>query len=259
MAFSQQVVLERIVQLSNRSYGLTFQADAPFIEACRPGQFVMLSSDYFLNRPYGLLSIDREHRQFELGIDVVGKGSYAHAHLLPGAELTVIGPLGHGFDLSGNGPLILIGGGSGIYPLLTVAEEEGRRRDLRVSLGFRHAGLAVLKDRFQASGARVIMASDSGDLDFHGHAVAAAAECFQDILAEATFLACGPLLMLRAAHQLSQKWQRPCQVSFEERMACGVGFCSGCAVPMREGLPQRCCYEGPVFDSTLIDWEAYHV
>ena len=65
--------------------------------------------------------------------------------------------------------------------------------------------------------------------------------------------ACGPHAMLAAVSRIAAEHSIPCYVSMEERMACGLGACMGCSVPMKAGGYKRVCKEGPVFDSREID------
>ncbi len=67
--------------------------------------------------------------------------------------------------------------------------------------------------------------------------------------------ACGPHAMLAAVSKIAAEHSIPCYVSMEERMACGLGACMGCAIPMKTGGYRRVCKDGPVFDSQEIEWE----
>ena len=67
--------------------------------------------------------------------------------------------------------------------------------------------------------------------------------------------ACGPHAMLAAVSRIAAVHSIPCYVSMEERMACGLGACMGCSIPMKAGGYKRACKEGPVFDSREIEWK----
>ena len=67
-------------------------------------------------------------------------------------------------------------------------------------------------------------------------------------------LACGPKPMLKNVAAVAAGFGVPCQVSMEERMACGVGACLGCAIQMADGTMQHVCKDGPVFDAGEVDW-----
>ena len=74
---------------------------------------------------------------------------------------------------------------------------------------------------------------------------------------EIAIYACGPPAMLHQTSLLAKEYILPCQIAVEQRMACGVGGCFGCAVPVRKDgktTMQRACIEGPVFDSAEIIW-----
>ena len=66
--------------------------------------------------------------------------------------------------------------------------------------------------------------------------------------------ACGPHAMLAAVGRVAAEHRIPCYVSVEERMACGLGACMGCSIPMRDGGYKRACKEGPVFEFQEIEW-----
>lgn len=72
-----------------------------------------------------------------------------------------------------------------------------------------------------------------------------------------TLYACGPKPMMAAAASFAEARGLPCQAALEQWMACGVGACAGCAVPLKSGGYLKACSDGPVVDATLVDWEAY--
>ena len=67
-------------------------------------------------------------------------------------------------------------------------------------------------------------------------------------------LACGPKPMLKNVAAVAAEYGVPCQVSMEERMACGVGACLGCAIQMADGTMKHVCKDGPVFDAEEVEW-----
>jgi dihydroorotate dehydrogenase electron transfer subunit len=184
-----------------------------------PGQFFMLEAPGRpLPRPMSLCIAPPD----ELGflIDPIGPGTRAICALQPGDELRVLGPLGSGFRLDVERPL-LVGGGIGIAPLPYLSEQLGHPRAV---LGFRsawHAEAAALVPNAEA----VVEPRLVTELIEPGHDV----------------LACGPEPMLVAVGQ-----QHPgAQLAWEAAMACGYGACYGCAVAI-DGEWKRLCVEGPV-------------
>jgi NAD(P)H-flavin reductase len=184
-----------------------------------PGQFFMLEAPgRLLPRALSLCLAPAGELAFLL--DAVGPGTAALAALEPGDEIHVFGPLGNGFDLDVERP-VLVGGGIGLAPLPYLAEA---LRFPPVVLGFRselHAEAAVL-----LPGAEVaIDPTFVTELIPAGHDV----------------LACGPEPMLEAVAKLFPG----AQLAWEAPMACGYGACYGCAVEI-DGQLKRLCVEGPV-------------
>lgn len=257
MSVSERVVLKKLVELRAGAYALTFQAPRIAREA-KPGQFIMLESAFYLKRPYGIMDSVPEDGTISLGIDVVGKGSKAHSKLAIDSVLTALGPLGKPFPNSPDRQKkLLIGGGSGIYPLYFLAKELVKRSEVYVSLGFRNRELAVLLEKFKELPVNFIACSDTGGLDYAGNALQGALTMISDF-SQFEIYACGPTPMLKAVSDFSKQVEAPTWLSFEARMACGVGFCSGCQIPILASQPKRCCFEGPVFPATAIDWEAIY-
>ena len=184
-----------------------------------PGQFFMLSPPgRLLPRPMSLCL----HEAGELGflIDVVGPGTHALAALEPGDEMSVYGPLGTGFRLDVQRPL-LVGGGVGVAPFPFTAARMG---GVPALLGFRtalHAEAAVLLPNAEVVLEPTYVTEALPD----GHDV----------------LACGPGPMLEAVRALAPD----AQLAWEAPMACGYGACYGCVVEI-DGALRRLCVDGPV-------------
>jgi dihydroorotate dehydrogenase electron transfer subunit len=189
------------------------------LDAGVPGQFFMLEAPgRLLPRPMSLCLATAG----ELGflIDPIGPGTRALCSLAPGETLRVLGPLGNGFRLDVERPL-LVGGGIGIAPLPYLSERLGGPPAV---LGFRsewHAEAAAL-----LPGAEVVVDP------------VLVTECYSDGF---DVLACGPEPMLQAVERRSPS----AQLAWEAPMACGYGACYGCAVEI-DGELKRLCVEGPV-------------
>lgn len=190
------------------------------LEPGEPGQFFMLEAPGRpLPRPFSLCSAPAG----ELGflVEPLGPGTTAIAGLRPGDAIRVTGPLGRGFDLAVDRPL-LVGGGIGIAPFPYLSEQLGSPRAI---LGFRtafHAEAAALVPNATVVLDPVLVTDalpdEPGDV-----------------------LACGPEPMLDALARLVPR----AQLAREAPMACGYGACYGCVVP-RDGSYVRLCVEGPV-------------
>jgi NAD(P)H-flavin reductase len=164
----------------------------------------------------------------ELGflVDAIGPGTRALAALEPGDELDVFGPLGNGYRLDVERPL-LVGGGIGIAPLPYLAERLGGPPAV---LGFRsdrHAeAAALLPDAEVVVDPRLVTELVDPEMDV---------------------LACGPEPMLHAVAAIAPR----AQLAWEAPMACGYGACYGCVVEIRGAL-RRLCVDGPVLDAADV-------
>jgi dihydroorotate dehydrogenase electron transfer subunit len=188
-----------------------------------PGQFFMLEAPgRLLPRPMSLcLALPGE---LAFLIDPIGPGTRALCSLEPGDSLHVFGPLGNGFHLDVERPL-LVGGGIGIAPLPYLSAKLDRPPAI---LGFRtewHAEAAALVPNAEVVIDPVLVTHALGDR-------------LQPV---PTVLACGPEPMLNAVRELAPE----AQLAWEAPMACGYGACYGCAVEL-EGEWKRLCVEGPV-------------
>ena len=230
--------------LNGRYSRLVLAGDTSAITA--PGQFVDLSlPGFFLRRPFSVC--DWDQNSLTLLYETVGKGTAALRDLPAGAELDLLTGLGKGFDLSlaGEDPL-LIGGGSGVSPLLGLCRRllnAGTRP--HVILGFNTHEEVILSEDFLALGVCPTITTADGSFGIRGF-VTDAME-----IPHSFFYTCGPRAMMRA---VAEKSPARGQLSFDVRMGCGFGACMGCTVITRSG-PKRICREGPVLDREEIIWE----
>ena len=184
-----------------------------------PGQFFMLEAPgRLLPRPMSLCLATESELAFL--IDPIGPGTRALCSLEPGDRLAVLGPLGNGFRLDVERPL-LVGGGIGIAPFPYLSEQVGNPPAV---LGFRskwHAEAAALVPNAEVVIDPILVT-----------------DCYLDGF---DVLACGPEPMLEAVRRRSPH----AQLAWEAPMACGYGACWGCALRMYGEL-KRLCVEGPV-------------
>ena len=166
-----------------------------------------------------------------------------------GCMVDVLAPLGNGFSVQPGKRYALIGGGIGVPPMLyTAAQCESPL----VITGFRNEKLVILQDDFRAAGAEVVLATDDGTAGQKGFVTDVLRERIGEV---DEVCACGPTPMLRAIAQVCQEFGKPCQISLEERMACGIGACLVCAVKVRkdgEEIMQHVCKNGPVFNAEEV-------
>ena len=228
----------------------------------QPGQFYMLSSERGWGgqdgeRPYLPRAFSHARARasgsgvaLDFLLEAIGPGTGRLAELAPGDGLTVVGPLGIGFDLhAGGGRPLLVGGGIGVAPLLCLEEELGRGRDEpRVLLGFRTAAHAQAAALFVGEPAVV---TDDGSVGRQAFVTELLREEL-DADPAARVFACGPPPMLEAVRALCAERETPAQLALESGMACGFGACFGCVVPTRAGY-LRLCVDGPVLDAERLE------
>lgn len=223
---------------------------APLLaQTAQPGQFVHVKAaghpEPLLRRPLSIAGVNREAGTLTLIYRIVGKGSAMLAGLKPGTDLLdCLGPLGQGFALRGEKPL-LIGGGIGIAPLLFLAQCLCPL-PAEIIIGGRTQGeLTFWQPLFKDACQHIHITTDDGSLGVKGLTV--------DILPQMLdrkfdmIYACGPQPMLRAVAAIAGERRVPCQVSLEERMACGIGACLVCTCNAVSGSKKKVCSDGPVF------------
>jgi dihydroorotate dehydrogenase electron transfer subunit len=230
---------------------------APEIAArALPGQFVMItvpgSDRILLPRPMAIHRRRPAKGLIEVIYGAVGRGTEALARVEPGSSLLVTGPLGRGYDVpSGNGPLLLLGRGIGICAFMTAAEEASQ------------SGRAVTAVLSARTAERVIGVADCLELGVEAVPVvdadgSSAPAALHDMLLNrfreqtpGAILVCGSSRLALLASGLAEEWGAEVQLSIEAHMACGLGYCHGCAAPLpTDPLSEGplVCVDGPVFD-----------
>lgn len=236
----------------------------------RPGQFVMAvpPAGERCATAFGIYEADRERAS--ILFFVAGPRTRELAEIGVGERLEITGPLGNGFDLSGDArDVAIVAGGVGIASVLLPAKAAvARGARVRLFYGARTESLLVERRKFAALGCEVLCATDDGSYGECGYVpnMLARARDVPDLI-----LACGPSPMLRATAAVAKDLGVRAQLSLEETFACGVGGCWGCVVPLDRASAQapafpgadaggsdvvfaRICKEGPVFWSDELRW-----
>lgn len=220
--------------------------------AAKAGQFAhVLVPGKTLRRPISIC--DAESGCLRLVFEIRGAGTEQLAQIKEGEYLDVLAPLGHGFSLDPDRKTIFVGGGIGVPPMLYSVKTQGENSV--AILGFRNQSAVILEDDFKAVSGKVIVTTDDGSYGLHGFVTQPLAE---EIRTAEMICACGPTPMLKRIAALAKTYNVPCQISLEERMACGIGACLGCAVMVnREDGTQgykHVCKNGPVFNAEEVVW-----
>lgn len=232
-------------KIATDTYDFTLDA-GELAKAAQPGQFVHIQvPGKTLRRPISVCDVDKQRDTLRMVFQIRGEGTEILSKLQVGDSMNLLAPLGHGYEIGDTDKqVLLVGGGIGVPPLLYLAKQYAQ--NATVVLGFRSREFVILEQDFQKIGCKVMVVTDDGSYGHHGLVT----DCFDGLAFEEMF-ACGPLPMLKALASIAQKNGVPLQVSLEERMACGVGACLGCACKTKRQNGEtysHVCKDGPVFD-----------
>jgi dihydroorotate dehydrogenase electron transfer subunit len=220
----------------------------------KPGQFIMVRPrsfglDPLWARPF---SIYRATPQaLHLLVQVVGRGTALLAALNPGDTVVAWGPLGSFFAVQEPAPTLMLGGGIGVAPFRAYIEAHPAPQ--RLSLVFGHTQpLSHYPWPDLAGGVRAeeFHQQTPADLDKF---IALLTGRIWELPPGGLVLACGPLPFMRTVKDICDQSGARCQVSLENRMACGVGACLGCVCRSAAGEPVQVCSRGPVFWAQDVD------
>ena len=249
-----------------------------------PGSFAHITCDPELpmRRPLSIMRVNASEGWIDILYKIVGQGLRLLSQRRVGDEVSVLGPIGKPFTPDPERPrALLIGGGVGIPPMVFLSEahrnDPTETWDPLVLMGseipfpFDTQPARIAVDGIGASATHAIceleeqgianrLASASGiDGCFDGYVTDLAAQWLDSLSADereqVCIYACGPTPMLEAAARVAQRFNVPAQVSLEEYMACAVGGCAGCTVPVYNGdevAMKRVCVDGPVFDASAV-------
>lgn len=215
-----------------------------------------------LRRTFSVYGV-KERGIYGGSVDVIfavhGKGTAWLADRRPHDILDVVGPLGRPFPMPAEPcNAVLVGGGYGSAPLFSLAEHL-RARDCRVDFVM---GASTQEKLFGALEAKRISASVAfttvdGSYGERGLVSDVLAALIDRVEADVIY-ACGPMAMLRAVTEIGTEAGIPTQVAVEEAMACGIGVCMTCVLPVigADGITrmQRSCVDGPVFRGDRVRW-----
>jgi len=254
-------------ELTRGNFLLTLRVPRRFSKP-KPGQFVHLrlstDGEPLLRRPYSLEGFFQRGRIRAVRIyySVVGRGSRILSMHPKGRELDLIGPLGVGFKPSRRKTTsILVAGGRGVAPLLFLARRLRERKRSHVFL-FGAKSKSELYGFRDVRGGRLHLATDDGSVGYHGSVLDLLEREWKEAghtPSTAEVFTCGPHGLLHAIADFARERGVRCEASLEGPMACGVGACRGCPIPLRperngSGYPAM-CVEGPVYDATAVDWD----
>ncbi|WP_406831089.1 dihydroorotate dehydrogenase electron transfer subunit [Pedococcus sp. KACC 23699] len=248
---------------------LTFVAPG-LAELAKPGQFVALAvggptSANLLRRSFSIHKVSPSGT-YGGTVDVVvaahGPGTQWITELRAHDEVDIVGPLGRAFPLPKEPvPCVLVGGGYGSAPLFWLAEAlraRGCHVEMVLGAATESRLFGVVEARRYADG--VTVTTDDGSLGTKGWVSDVLPEVIRRTGAAVVY-GCGPMGMLKSITDVATAEGAVAQVAVEESMACGIGVCMTCVMPVvsKDGVTKmvRSCVEGPVFRGDRVRWDAF--
>jgi dihydroorotate dehydrogenase electron transfer subunit len=249
----------------------------------------------YLKRPFSVYSTDGEN-EIEIVYKVVGRATRIMSRIVDGESVDLIGPLGSGFAVKeGVRSVIAVAGGIGLPPLGFFCRKYVDIYDRTILIvGAATKQTLLIPVGLAVEGVEVVACTEDGSKGLAGTACDGLSKVLEDLglrhpdpeeagirspeeggarapgegsirspkdggtrACEVQVLACGPRAMLAEVHRVSRERGITCEVSVEEMMACGVGACLACAVPRAGGGYLHACKDGPVLDSSSVDWKRW--
>ena len=234
-----------------------------------------------LRRPFSIAALRRSERGCEIDLlgRVTGDGTAWLASRNPGDAIDVLGPLGRGFSPPPQGTrVLLVAGGIGLPPIRWLGEELRKqnitcdavygaltRDSLPVALLSEppaDGGGTLCVAEFARHGIKTVLTTDDGSCGMRGRVTDGLNRCCEEIgdLRFVHVYACGSVAMLQSVARFCAERGMPCQVAMERKMACGMGTCQSCVVPVADANAESgwryalCCTDGPVFNAVDVLW-----
>lgn len=254
--FILDLTVNSVEALSDKHVLIKLTDDKPLPEML-PGQFVEVRVDNspstFLRRPISINNVDYDRNELWLLVAAVGDGTRQLQKLQKGDRLNCMLPLGNSFTMPTDSTqkVLLVGGGVGVAPLLYFGKRiKAMGGEPTFLLGARSAKDVLERELFEQVGRVLITTEDGseGEKGFVTNHSILALEHFDRIST------CGPKPMMMAVARYAFKNDIECEVSLENKMACGVGACLCCVEKTVEG--NKCvCKEGPVMNIKKLTWQ----
>ena len=257
--------------ISNKRIGAYHQLILSVGEAvrnCRPGNFIAIqvggeTSRMVLRRAFAI-SRTSENSQFGGTVELIvaphGSGSKWLCAQIEGSEVNVITPLGKAFGVPTEpANALLVGGGYGSAPLFGLADllkSRGCKVDMVLGASNGNKIYAPMEGKRSVNSLKIF--TEDGSMGESGKVTSQLANIIQERNIEIIY-SCGPMAMLKAITEIASQHQVMHQASVEEAMACGIGICMTCVLPVKDESGaismKRSCIDGPVMDGAAVCWD----
>ena len=238
-------------RIAENVYAVTFALDEDI--KVRAGQFgdIAVGGTHLLRRPIAICKV--VNREVTFCYQIKGDGTKILKEMGAGTRLSVLMPLGNGFFVEENEKKVaLVGGGVGVFPLISVLRAYADTKEISAYIGYRNKNAVCGVEEFEKAD-KFVAVTDDGSYGEKMNAVQAFAADLAKGNRPDVVLACGPTPMLRALKTLVEKENLPCYISLEERMGCGIGACLVCVCDLTNGKKARVCKDGPVFNANEVN------
>jgi dihydroorotate dehydrogenase electron transfer subunit len=257
--------------ISNKRVGAYHQiiiSVGEVVRHCRPGNFIAIavggdSSRMILRRAFAI-SRTSENAQFGGAVELIvaphGSGSKWLCAQLEGTEIDVVTPLGKPFGIPTEpASALLIGGGYGSAPLFGLADllkNRGCKVDMVLGASNGSKIYAPMEGKRSVNSLKIF--TEDGSMGEHGRVTSQLDAIIVEREIEIIY-SCGPMAMLKAITEIADTHGVIHQASVEESMACGIGICMTCVLPVKgeDGSisMKRSCIDGPVMDGSSVCWD----
>ncbi len=255
-AVNDFVVIENAA-LNATNFRLKLQSKTP-LPGIRAGQFVNVevknSNEIFLRRPFSVFEVDYKANTLSLLVKILGRGSKKLTEVEAGEDISLVYPLGNGFTMPQHGDkVLLVGGGSGIAPMLFLAKDCGLPpENVHILIGARSKEDHIDTEGYKEYGT-IGFTTEDGSLGVKGF-VTHHPWFAEGLAGFDKVYTCGPDLMMKAIGKAAVEKGVFCEVSLENLMACGFGVCLCCIEPTKDKGNACVCTEGPVFNINSLKW-----
>ena len=238
------------------------------VAQCKPGNFVAISvggpnSKMVLRRAFAISRTTTSPQYggaIELIVAPFGNGSSWLCGLAEGEQIDITLPLGTAFGIPTTSVnALLVGGGYGSAPLFGLAEvlkERGCRVDMLLGASTGAKIYAPLEGKRSVNSLRIF--TEDGSMGETGRITSPIAQLVSELQIDVVY-SCGPMAMLKAISDILSGGDVVHQCAVEEAMACGIGICMTCVLPVKEENGKisnlRSCIDGPVMDGANIEWD----
>ena len=238
------------------------------VSQCKPGNFVAISvggpnSRMVLRRAFAISRTTTSPQYggaIELIVAPFGSGSSWLCGLAEGEQIDITLPLGTAFGIPTTSVnALLVGGGYGSAPLFGLAEvlkERGCRVDMLLGASTGSKIYAPLEGKRSVNSLRIF--TEDGSMGETGRITAPIAQLVSELKIDVVY-SCGPMAMLKAISEILSGGDVVHQCAVEEAMACGIGICMTCVLPVKDETGKinnlRSCIDGPVMDGAAIEWD----